>query len=366
MAAVEALDDLLHQVRRLHVDAVERHVDLEDLLAVAHVDRAAARRTGPSNDVREPAPPLRLHLGEQPPQTPGRRAGRRRRYGCATNSKRRSVASMPQADSTAATRGTMTRAELELARDVGDVQPGRAAEGEQREAARIDAAAHRDQPHALGHVGVDDAVDALAPPPPRSMPSAARDARRRRARRPPRSSRASPPRKSVGVEIAEHEVGVGHGGRGAAAAVAGRARAPRRRSPARHAGCRPHRPARSSRRRRRGWRCRGCAARPLSADRRVAGERAARRPRAARCRCWCRPCRTGSGCRRRAAARRDGCRRRRPPGPDSTRAGGEPHRLGDRGDAAMRLDDQHGRRGSPPSAAARRAGRDSARAPGPT
>ena len=59
---------------------------------------------------------------------------------------------MPQADSTAATRGTMTRARSELARDVGDVQPGRAAEREQREAARIDAAPHRDEPDALGHV----------------------------------------------------------------------------------------------------------------------------------------------------------------------------------------------------------------------
>ena len=64
------------------------------------------------------------------------------------------------------------------------------------------------------------------------------------------------------------------------------------------------------------------------------------------------------------ARARGGCRRRRRPGPESTRAGGEAHRLGDRRDAAVRLDDQDRAGDSPPRAAASRAGRDSAPAPG--
>ena len=58
---------------------------------------------------------------------------------------------MPQAESTAATRRHDDAAELELARDLGRMQPGGAAEAQQREAPRIDAAAHRHQPDALGH-----------------------------------------------------------------------------------------------------------------------------------------------------------------------------------------------------------------------
>ena len=155
--------------------------------------------------------------------------------------------------------------QIELARDVGRVQPGRAAEREQREPPRIDAAAHRDEPHALGHVGVDDAVDAARPPRRRSTPSAAAmpvdGALGRRAVEP-----APPPRKLSRVEIAEHQIGVGHGGVRCRRGRSRRGPAPRRRFPARHAGCRRHRPARSSRRRRRCWRCRGCSARSMAAD----------------------------------------------------------------------------------------------------
>ena len=76
-------------------------------------------------------------------------------------SQRRLLASMPHADSTAESRGTITRSQIELARNIGHVQRGRAAEGENGEASRIDAAAHRNEPDALGHVRVDDAVDPL-------------------------------------------------------------------------------------------------------------------------------------------------------------------------------------------------------------
>ncbi len=41
------------------------------------------------------------------------------------------------------------------------MQPGRAAEGQQREVPRIDAAAHRDQADAIGHAHIDQAMHAL-------------------------------------------------------------------------------------------------------------------------------------------------------------------------------------------------------------
>ena len=112
--------------------------------------------------------------------------------------------------------------ETELAGDVGGVQPGRAAKREQREAARVDAAPHRDEAHPLGHVRVDDAVNAARGGEPvdaerggdsidRALgqpciepPFAAEEIRR--------------------VEIAEHQIGVGDGRLAAALAVAGRAR----------------------------------------------------------------------------------------------------------------------------------------------
>ena len=48
---------------------------------------------------------------------------------------------------------------IKLTRDVGHVQSGGAAKGEQSETPRIDAAPHRDEPYPLGHGRVDDPVD---------------------------------------------------------------------------------------------------------------------------------------------------------------------------------------------------------------
>ena len=113
--------------------------------------------------------------------------------------------------------------EAELAGDVGRVQPGGAAEGEEREAARIDAAAHRDEPHPLGHVGVDDAMDALAPRPAgrcRARAAIGSTARLGRGAVEPRAAAEEARR----VEVAEHEIGVGDGRGGAAPTVAGRTR----------------------------------------------------------------------------------------------------------------------------------------------
>ncbi len=55
----------------------------------------------------------------------------------------------------------MTLRQIELTSNFGRVQPGRAAKGEQRRMPRIDATTHRDEPYSLGHIGVDDAVNAL-------------------------------------------------------------------------------------------------------------------------------------------------------------------------------------------------------------
>ena len=112
--------------------------------------------------------------------------------------------------------------EVELAGDLGRVQPRGAAKGEQREAPRVDAAPHRDQPHPLGHVGVDDAMDAVR----RGQPIDAErcgDAVDRRLGRAPVEP-APPAEKARRVEIAQHQVGVGDRRLGAALAVAGRAR----------------------------------------------------------------------------------------------------------------------------------------------
>ena len=132
----------------------------------------------------------------------------------------------------------------------------------------------------------------------------------------------------AGIEPAQHDVGVGHGRLGAAAAVARRAGLGAGALGADIDAARANRPRRSSRRRRRSRPSRspGCAA----AGRCPSGSGTGARPRrcanaaARRCRSgrsWrsCRPCRTTAPCRGRtgAPAPRPGSRRR--PGPNSTR-----------------------------------------------
>ena len=178
------------------------------------------------------------------------------------------------------------------ARDIGHVQPGRAAEREQREAPRIDAAAHRDEADALGHAGVDDAVDALGRGHAVDAERLARRARRA-ASRGGASSCARPPRKLSGSSSPSTRLASVTVAAVAAPAVAGRARARRRRSRARRAACRrrstraiepPPAPSVCDVHARQRHRCRRRCGRPVSV--RLA---AARR---ARCPCWCRPCRT--------------------------------------------------------------------------
>ena len=100
------------------------------------------------------------------------------------------------------------------------MQPGGPAEREQREAARIDPAAHRGDAHPVRHAGVDQAED-----PGRrrrridaELPGQGRDHPRGGSRVQPPPSAEEPRR----VEIAQHKIGIGDGRLGAALAVARR------------------------------------------------------------------------------------------------------------------------------------------------
>ena len=218
------------------------------------------------------------------------------------SSTRRSVFNMPQADSTEAATGTTTRLHAQFGGDGGDVQAGRAAERQHRIAARIDAAAHRGDPHAVRHAGVHQAMDAagrLRQGQAQAGPPAAAPPRRPR-RDPTRGGRPenSPDRDSPAPDWHPSP---------SPRCRPGRSRPdpdPRRRSPAPPPAAPRHRPCRSIRRPRPASRCPGPAARsarwPPSCRR--TGSAARRAP--ARCRSRCRPCRTRSGPapRRRATA----------------------------------------------------------------
>ena len=175
------------------VHAVQRHGDFEDLLAVSHVGRSVQRhrRHRTTQAASRPSASISAKaalqgwsmsmLPDWPCVTPGLRL----------SSTRRSVFSMPQADSTEAASGTATRGDAEFGRHRRDVQSGRATECQQGELpARIDAAADRCHPHAVSHATVDQPMDA----------------RRRRAascdtRAPPRASLRPPsPRPGPGCD----------------------------------------------------------------------------------------------------------------------------------------------------------------------
>ncbi len=137
---------------------------------------------------------------------------------------------------------------------------------------RIDAAAQRHQADAVGHLQIDHAVDAGGGS--RSRDSSSASAMRSTAASDAaRSSGRCAAHEGGGIEIAEHDIGVGDGGSLRRHCRSRPGPAPSPRSPARHAACGWRRRWRSSRRRRRCWRCRGCAAR-------CAGLRACRRPTA--------------------------------------------------------------------------------------
>ena len=133
------------------------------------------------------------------------------------------AASRPTADSTPGRRGTRMRPSPELVGKRAGMQGAGAAERQQREPARVVALSDRHEADALGHLGVDDAMDAERG----LLDGEAERARRPRARSPrdelgPQLEAAAG--EVLGVEVAQNDGGVGHRRLGSAEAVAGRTR----------------------------------------------------------------------------------------------------------------------------------------------
>ena len=102
------------------------------------------------------------------------------------------------------------------------MQARRAAKAQQRKSPRIDAAPQRHQPDAIGHLQIDHAGDAG-----RSLQPGQAKRRRNpidRGFRGGAVERTGAAHEGIGVQISEHDIGVGDGGRDAAIAVAGRPR----------------------------------------------------------------------------------------------------------------------------------------------
>ena len=97
-----------------------------------------------------------------------------------------------------------------------------ASEGKQREPARIDAATDRDQPDPFRHVGIDDAVNALRRRHPIDVEPCGNGVHRAGGGFAVEVLPAA--EETHRVEKSEHQVGVGHSGRGPTTPVAGRPR----------------------------------------------------------------------------------------------------------------------------------------------
>ena len=112
-----------------------------------------------------------------------------------------------------------TRGEPSAAAMLGCEQRAASAVAEERVRARIEAACGQPRSHRLDHPGERELPDAPCRLVARRGRAAARRARTLRAAA-STSSPMSPPRKRVGVDVAEHDERVGDGGFGTAAAVA--------------------------------------------------------------------------------------------------------------------------------------------------
>ena len=243
----EAVELLVERVEALLQVLAPRHRDLVALAAVAHV--------GEELDV--------LGLGGMPCASIHSRARDSSssrisdasptsdvsRISVCANSLRKPATRSPSAQSRPGRRRHDHRERAHQLRDrVGVQRPG-AAEGHQRELARVVAALHGDHAQRAGHVLVDDPQDAVGGL-LEAQPHRVGDLLHGRARRLDVERHLAADQ--VGREMAEDDVGVGHGRLGAALAVGRRAGlgARRLRADAQRARSAPAR-ARSSRRRRR-------------------------------------------------------------------------------------------------------------------
>ena len=142
----------------------DRHRQRAPLAQVAHGDRCAGGSSAASGtpSCGSRSRPSRLELLEL--RLDRARVGRRRRA-CryiSARSWRMSTSRQPSADVMPGFGGTSTVGMDELAGQRGAVQRPGAAEDDEREVARVVAAADRDQAHGVGHVGVGDLRTALA------------------------------------------------------------------------------------------------------------------------------------------------------------------------------------------------------------
>ena len=160
------------------------------------------------------------------------------------------VIAAPRAEQSPGCGGTSTVRHVEPLRDRSGVQRAGAAEGDQREVARVEAALDGDQPDRVRHVlvGGPHRRDAAAASADRSSASPSPASAARAASSVERHRPAEEVRR---VEPAERQVRVGQRRLGPALPVGDRAPARRRRSGGRRAAGRPCRSTRSSRRRRR-------------------------------------------------------------------------------------------------------------------
>ena len=213
---MEALDHLVHQVRRVRIHAVEGDGDLEGLLAVTHVDGAMHVDMARSFPAQALAP-ARLHLGEERAEPRPSHLPR-----VADVRQHELVAQIGGEHAPGREDGRHARhddpGDLEHARDLGDVETRRAAEGEEGEAPRIGPAPHGDDADAFGHVGVDHALYALGGRDGQGAESRG-EGRHRGLRAGGVEARAAA-EEIGGIEQAQHDVGVGDRGRGAAQAIA--------------------------------------------------------------------------------------------------------------------------------------------------
>ena len=220
MPVVEPLDDLRQRIGDAPVDVVERHVDFEDLLAVAHLHRALhAHRTVERRP--QTCKSLLLHLGEQPFDAgaiqPRRVADMRARHFKAQIGRQHAPGRQHRCDA----RHDDAR-QVELPRNVGHMQSGGATERQQREPSRIDATPHRDEPNALRHVGVDHAMHTFGRGDAIDLQRGRQPIQRllRRAR----VERARAAEEVVRIEITKHKVGIRHRRFATAAPIARRSR----------------------------------------------------------------------------------------------------------------------------------------------
>ena len=174
-------------------------------------------RTGPLKPSLSRLPALGFHLGKDLPQ----RGGADRLH-VADVGADHLVAQVGREHAPGRQHGRDPRQDhapdLQPARHVGDVQAGGAAEGQEREAAGIDAPADRDQADPLGHPRVDHLVDAVGRG-DAVHPEPVGD-RVHRALGRGRLEPSPAAQEVAGVQVAQHQVRVGHRRGGAPLAVA--------------------------------------------------------------------------------------------------------------------------------------------------